>query len=156
MAGNFQRNTRVALCTRQAVQPEPRASPSLRSTGRSRPVGFLLINCTTANTPSIPLSCVACFHRPRRSREQRVWRARTAPAFRYETSVERHRALQGAALALRTPRPIGTKAYRGRKPSYSRKQLESAHAMLGKSAGVGEVAKVHWATRQMVYRIKDL
>ncbi len=27
--------------------------------------------------------------------------------------------------------------------------------MLGKSAGVGEVAKVHWATRQMVYRIKD-
>jgi putative DNA-invertase from lambdoid prophage Rac len=60
---------------------------------------------------------------------------------------------RNAGIAL--PRLIGTKAYRGRKPSYSRKQLECAHAMLGKSAGVGEVAKVHWATRQMVYRIKD-
>jgi putative DNA-invertase from lambdoid prophage Rac len=47
------------------------------------------------------------------------------------------------------------RAYRGRKPSYSRKQLESAHAMLGKAASVGEVARVTGLTRQTVYRIKD-
>src|SRR5262249_42707053 len=46
-------------------------------------------------------------------------------------------------------------AYKGRKPSYSRKQFESAQAMLGKSASVGEVARITGATRQTVYRIKD-
>jgi putative DNA-invertase from lambdoid prophage Rac len=47
------------------------------------------------------------------------------------------------------------KAYKGRKPSYSRKQFESAQAMLGKSASVGEVARSTGLTRQTVYRIKD-
>jgi putative DNA-invertase from lambdoid prophage Rac len=47
------------------------------------------------------------------------------------------------------------RAYKGRKPSYSRKQLESAQAMLGKSSSVGEVAKSTGLTRQTVYRIKD-
>ena len=46
-------------------------------------------------------------------------------------------------------------AYKGRKPSYSRKQFESAQAMLGKSTSVGEVARVTGLTRQTVYRIKD-
>jgi DNA invertase Pin-like site-specific DNA recombinase len=47
------------------------------------------------------------------------------------------------------------RAYRGRKPSYSRKQFENAQAMLGKSASVGEVAKSLGLTRQTIYRIKD-
>jgi DNA invertase Pin-like site-specific DNA recombinase len=47
------------------------------------------------------------------------------------------------------------RAYRGRKPSYSRKQFESAQAMLGKCASVGEVAKTIGLTRQTIYRIKD-
>jgi DNA invertase Pin-like site-specific DNA recombinase len=47
------------------------------------------------------------------------------------------------------------RAYRGRKPSYSRKQFESAQAMLGNSAGVGEIARSVGLTRQTVYRIKD-
>jgi putative DNA-invertase from lambdoid prophage Rac len=47
------------------------------------------------------------------------------------------------------------RAYRGRKPSYSRKQYESAQAMLGNSAGVGEIARSVGLTRQAVYRIKD-
>jgi putative DNA-invertase from lambdoid prophage Rac len=47
------------------------------------------------------------------------------------------------------------RAYKGRKPSYSRKQLESAQAMLGKSASVGEVARNTGLTRQTIYRIKD-
>jgi Helix-turn-helix domain of resolvase len=49
----------------------------------------------------------------------------------------------------------GARAYKGRKPSYSRKQFESAQAMLGKSASVGEVAKSTGLTRQTVYRVKD-
>ena len=48
-----------------------------------------------------------------------------------------------------------TITYKGRKPSYSRKQLESAQAMLGKSASVGEVARNTGLTRQTIYRIKD-
>jgi DNA invertase Pin-like site-specific DNA recombinase len=47
------------------------------------------------------------------------------------------------------------RAYKGRKPSYSRKQFESAQAMLGKSASVGEIARSTGLTRQTVYRIKD-
>jgi DNA invertase Pin-like site-specific DNA recombinase len=47
------------------------------------------------------------------------------------------------------------RAYRGRKPSYSRKQFESAQAMLGNSEGVGEIARTAGLTRQTVYRIKD-
>jgi len=47
------------------------------------------------------------------------------------------------------------RVYKGRKPSYSRKQFDSAQAMLGKSASVGEVAKTVGLTRQTVYRIKD-
>jgi putative DNA-invertase from lambdoid prophage Rac len=45
------------------------------------------------------------------------------------------------------------RAYKGRKPSYSRKQLESAQAMLGKSSSVGAVAKTMGLTRQTIYRI---
>ena len=47
------------------------------------------------------------------------------------------------------------RAYRGRKPSYSRRQFESAQALLGKSATVGEVARTTGLTRQTIYRIKD-
>jgi putative DNA-invertase from lambdoid prophage Rac len=47
------------------------------------------------------------------------------------------------------------RAYRGRKPSYSRKQFESAQAMLGNSEGVGEIARTIGLTRQTVYRMKD-
>src|SRR5262249_10919761 len=48
-----------------------------------------------------------------------------------------------------------TLLYKGRKPSYSRMQFESAQAMLGKSASVGEVARTIGLTRQTIYRIKD-
>jgi DNA invertase Pin-like site-specific DNA recombinase len=45
--------------------------------------------------------------------------------------------------------------YKGRKPSYGRKEFETARAMLGTSASVGEVARTTGLTRQTVYRIKD-
>jgi DNA invertase Pin-like site-specific DNA recombinase len=47
------------------------------------------------------------------------------------------------------------RAYRGRKPSYSRKQFEDARALLGQAKGVGDVARITGLTRQTVYRIKD-
>jgi putative DNA-invertase from lambdoid prophage Rac len=47
------------------------------------------------------------------------------------------------------------RAYKGRKPSYSRKQFESAQVMLQKSTSVGEVARITGLTRQTVYRIRD-
>jgi putative DNA-invertase from lambdoid prophage Rac len=47
------------------------------------------------------------------------------------------------------------RAYRGRKPSYSRKQFENVRALLGQAKGVGDVARIRGLTRQTVYRIKD-
>ena len=42
-------------------------------------------------------------------------------------------------LVSRTRRPMGAQGhYKGRKPIYSRKQYESAQAILGKSASVGD------------------
>ena len=47
------------------------------------------------------------------------------------------------------------RTYKGRKPSYSRKQFENAQAMLVKAASVGETARTTGLARQTVYRIKD-
>ena len=67
-----------------------------------------------------------------------------------EATKEAQRAGIAHAKANGDARP-----YKGRKPSYSRKQFESAQAMLGKSASVGEIARSIGLTRQTVYRIKD-
>jgi DNA invertase Pin-like site-specific DNA recombinase len=45
-------------------------------------------------------------------------------------------------------------AYRGRKPSYTREQLEAAQNMLGQSITISDVAKATGLTRQTIYRIK--
>jgi hypothetical protein len=62
----FQSNEGVALCTPQAAQPGPQASPSLRSTQRSRLVAYQPISSKAANTPSILLNYVAPSRQPRR------------------------------------------------------------------------------------------
>jgi DNA invertase Pin-like site-specific DNA recombinase len=67
-----------------------------------------------------------------------------------EAAKEAQRAGIAHAKAHRDVR-----AYKGRKPSYTRKQFENARAMLGKSAAVGDVARTTGLTRQTVYRIKD-
>jgi putative DNA-invertase from lambdoid prophage Rac len=46
-------------------------------------------------------------------------------------------------------------AYRGRKPSFSRKQLEIVRDMLTQDAGVSAIASATGLTRQTVYRIKE-
>jgi putative DNA-invertase from lambdoid prophage Rac len=45
--------------------------------------------------------------------------------------------------------------YRGRKPSYTREQLEIAQNMFGQDANVAQIAKATNLSRQTVYRIKD-
>jgi putative DNA-invertase from lambdoid prophage Rac len=46
-------------------------------------------------------------------------------------------------------------SYRGRKPSYSREQLEIVRNMLGKEANIVQIAKATNLSRQTVYRIKE-
>jgi DNA invertase Pin-like site-specific DNA recombinase len=45
--------------------------------------------------------------------------------------------------------------YKGRKPSFTRRQLEIVQDMLGQEAGVSIIAKATGLSRQTVYRIKN-
>jgi putative DNA-invertase from lambdoid prophage Rac len=45
--------------------------------------------------------------------------------------------------------------YRGRKPSYSRRQFETVRAMLAQGTRIGPVAAAAGLSRQTVYRIRD-
>ena len=48
------------------------------------------------------------------------------------------------------------RAYLGRKPSFTRQQLDTARGILGQQAvGVAQIAKTTGLGRQTVYRIKD-
>lgn len=46
-------------------------------------------------------------------------------------------------------------AYRGRKPSYTRSQMDSVRDMLTQDAGISVIAKATGLSRQAIYRIKD-
>lgn len=46
-------------------------------------------------------------------------------------------------------------AYRGRKPSYTRAQMETVRDMLAQDAGASVIAKATGLSRQAIYRIKD-
>lgn len=45
--------------------------------------------------------------------------------------------------------------YKGRKPSYSRSQLNAVRDMLAQKAGISQIAKVTGLSRQTIYRIKN-
>jgi putative DNA-invertase from lambdoid prophage Rac len=45
--------------------------------------------------------------------------------------------------------------YRGRKPSYSREQLEVVQNMLGQDANIMQISKATSLSQQTIYRIKD-
>jgi putative DNA-invertase from lambdoid prophage Rac len=47
------------------------------------------------------------------------------------------------------------RAYRGRKPSYTREQLQAVQEMLGQPVGISAVAKAIGLSRQTVYRVKN-
>lgn len=46
-------------------------------------------------------------------------------------------------------------AYRGRKPSFTRAQMEAVRDMLAQDAGVSVIAKATGLSRQAIYRMKD-
>lgn len=60
----------------------------------------------------------------------------------------------GIEYAKRTPDENGKGRYLGRKPSFTRKQLEAVQDLLGQGAGVSAIADATGLTRQTVYRIK--
>lgn len=66
-----------------------------------------------------------------------------------QAQAEATREAQRAGIALAKSKG----AYRGRKPSYSRKQFEMAQDVLRQDAGISEAAKATGLTRQTVYRI---
>jgi putative DNA-invertase from lambdoid prophage Rac len=45
--------------------------------------------------------------------------------------------------------------YRGRKPSYTKEQLEAVRDMLGRDVAIAQIAKAMGLSRQTVYRIKE-
>lgn len=49
----------------------------------------------------------------------------------------------------------GEVAYRGRKPSYSREQLETVRAMIGQGVNVSTISRETSLSRQAVYRIAE-
>ncbi|MBN9445114.1 recombinase family protein [Bosea sp. (in: a-proteobacteria)] len=49
----------------------------------------------------------------------------------------------------------GGNAYRGRKPSFTRTQMETVRDMLAQDAGISVIAKSTGLSRQAIYRVKD-
>jgi putative DNA-invertase from lambdoid prophage Rac len=72
-----------------------------------------------------------------------------------QAQAEATKEAQRAGIAHAKANGDARTYYKGRKPSYSRKEFENAQALLDKSVSVGEVARTTGLTRQTVYRIKD-
>ena len=70
-----------------------------------------------------------------------------------EATKEAQRA--GVAHARANGSRDGAKAYRGRKPSFTRQHVEVIDEMLSKGASVSAIATATGLTRQTVYRIRD-
>jgi putative DNA-invertase from lambdoid prophage Rac len=71
-----------------------------------------------------------------------------------QAQAEATKAAQRAGIAH--AKANNDRAYLGRKPSFTRDQLNKVQAMLGQqTAGTAQIAKETGLTRQTVYRIKD-
>ncbi|HKD30996.1 MAG TPA: recombinase family protein [Xanthobacteraceae bacterium] len=71
-----------------------------------------------------------------------------------QAQAEATKAAQRAGIAH--ARANDDRAYLGRKPSFTRDQLNKVRAMLGQqAAGIAQIAKDTGLTRQTVYRIKN-
>ncbi|HEY5330795.1 MAG TPA: recombinase family protein [Acidobacteriaceae bacterium] len=69
-----------------------------------------------------------------------------------QAQAEATKAAQKAGIA-HAKAAEGAKAYKGRKPSFTRAQLTQVTDMLGKQVGVSEIAAEAQLSRQTVYRI---
>lgn len=63
-------------------------------------------------------------------------------------------AKEAQRAGIEHAKALGDGKYRGRKPSYTRKQLDDVLGMLGKEAGTSAIATATGLTRQTVLRIK--
>lgn len=70
-----------------------------------------------------------------------------------EATKEAQRA--GVAHAQANGTAAGVKAYRGRKPSFTRQHVDTVDSMLGNGSSVAAVAEATGLKRQTVYRIRD-
>jgi putative DNA-invertase from lambdoid prophage Rac len=71
-----------------------------------------------------------------------------------QANAEAIKEAQRGGIALAKATAADTK-YRGRKPSYSREQLDAVRDLLEQSAGISEIAAATGLSRQAIYRIKD-
>ncbi|MCP1557272.1 UNVERIFIED_ORG: putative DNA-invertase from lambdoid prophage Rac [Methylobacterium sp. SuP10 SLI 274] len=69
-----------------------------------------------------------------------------------QAQAEATREAQKAGIAHAKDREA---AYRGRKPSYSREQLEAVRDLLAQGASVSAIAKETGLSRQSIYRIQE-
>jgi putative DNA-invertase from lambdoid prophage Rac len=69
-----------------------------------------------------------------------------------QAQAEATKAAQRAGIEH--ARQAGDRAYRGRKPSFTRAQLKAVRDM-AQTTGIAQIAKTKGLTRQTVYRIKD-
>jgi putative DNA-invertase from lambdoid prophage Rac len=78
-------------------------------------------------------------------------------AFMSATAQAQAQAANAAQRAgIARAKANGDRAYLGRKPSFTRDQLDKVRAMLGQQAvGIAQIAKESGLTRQTIYRIKD-
>jgi DNA invertase Pin-like site-specific DNA recombinase len=78
-------------------------------------------------------------------------------AFMAATAQAQAEATKAAQRAgIEHAKAHGDRAYLGRKPSFTRAQLDHVRTMLGQEAvGIARIAKETGLTRQTVYRIKD-
>jgi len=71
-----------------------------------------------------------------------------------EAQAEASKAAQRAGIDLAKSK-TDVRAYRGRKPTFTRAQLAEMREMLGRRVGVSAIAMQVNVSRQVVYRIKD-
>lgn len=74
-----------------------------------------------------------------------------------QAQAEATKAAQTAGIehAKATAALTGEHTYRGRKPSFTRAQMETVRDMLAQDAGISVIAKSTGLSRQAIYRMKD-
>lgn len=70
-----------------------------------------------------------------------------------QAQAEATKAAQAAGIEHAKATEVN--AYRGRKPSFTRAQMEAVRDMLAQDAGVSVIAKATGLSRQAIYRMKD-
>lgn len=70
-----------------------------------------------------------------------------------QAQAEATKAAQAAGIEH--AKATEAKAYRGRKPSFTRAQLETVRDLLAQDSGISSIAKATGLSRQSIYRMKD-